>query len=116
MNPTSECATVRVGDVAGVRCGDKGNTSILAVHPRPGTDVQWLYEAMNVERLARHFHVPPEKVIVREPTAAGSIIILVQDSLYGGVTRSTTTDPHGKSYAYHLFEMRVPQPGALSKH
>lgn len=110
MKPNAAVSTRSLGEFADVRCGDKGDMSILAVHPHSGIAPEWLHRVLRPEAIADHFAVPVSNVTVHEPTAIGSVVIVVRNRLYGGVTRSTTTDPHGKTYSYHLYELEVEEP------
>ncbi|WP_100812299.1 AtuA-related protein [Microbacterium sp. BR1] len=94
-------------EVATARAGDKGDTSIIAVHPKSGVDSFWLWRQLSVQSLAAHFGLPVASVNIHEPTASGTLIIVLEGRLYGGVTRSTSTDPHGKTLSFHLLEMPV---------
>lgn len=94
-------------EVATARAGDKGDTSIIAVHPKPNVDAQWLRRQLSTRAIAAHFDLPPGSVTIHGPVDAGTTIVILEGRLYGGVTRSTSTDPHGKTLSFHLLDMQI---------
>ena len=95
----------RLGDVAHARAGDKGDTSILMLAPYDGADYDRVRARISPERLAEHFGTAVENVVVHDSSRLLAFTIVLRGQLYGGVTRATTLDPHGKSLGGHLLEL-----------
>lgn len=95
----------RVLDIAHARAGDKGDTSIIMCAPFRPEDIGALMQALAPETVAAHFNVPEASVAVREYPELQAVTVVVRGRLVGGVTRSPTVDPHGKTLSSHLLEM-----------
>ncbi len=98
-------------DVAHCRAGDKGDDSILALVPYRPTDFATLRTLVTEDVISRHFsaYEPGQILIVNLPTLS-AMVISVRDRLSGGVTRSTGSDPHGKTLSSHLLSLRLNWP------
>lgn len=103
MNQT----TVPLASIAHARAGDKGDTSILMIAPYEAEDYKQLTQVLSPRALAEHFGTDISAVRVNwaPDLSAGSIVL--RGVLTGGVTRSHTVDPHGKTLSGHLLAMRV---------
>ncbi|ASN19972.1 AtuA-related protein [Arthrobacter sp. YN] len=102
---------IMLADVAHARAGDKGDTSILVVAPLNPTDYQRLQKALTKELVAAHFGTANYDDVRITPVAhLAAVVIAVANRLAGGVTRSPTTDPHGKTLSSHLLGLMVPWP------
>ena len=96
-------------DVAHARAGDKGNDCLLVVAPYDREDFSQLLRVITAVRVAAHFGVPePSSVTIKPAPTLAAIVVVVRDRLFGGVTRSTGADPHGKTLSSHLLDLRVP--------
>jgi len=106
MNPQ----TVPLASIAHARAGDKGDTSIIMIAPYQADDFSQLARVLSQEALAEHFGTDVEAVSVNwaPKLIAGSIVL--RGILTGGVTRSHTVDPHGKTLSGHLLAMQVAWP------
>lgn len=91
--------------IAHARTGDKGDTSLISVIPFAPELQDELHGILTQDRVADHFGMAPADVTVFGPTLEGVFIIRLNRRLYGGVTRSLSPDPHGKTLAFHLLEM-----------
>jgi hypothetical protein len=90
--------TVRVGDVAYLRSGDKGDIANVAVIPRDEADYEWLGREVTVERVAEAFGPIVRGRIVRyEVPGIRAYNFVLEEALHGGVARSLNLDVHGKS-------------------
>ncbi len=98
-------------DIAHCRAGDKGDDSILALVPYLADDFVRLRAVITEDAIGRHFSVqePAQVSIVELPTLS-AIVITVRGTLQGGVTRSSGSDPHGKTLSSHLLSMNVKWP------
>ncbi|MFT4235735.1 MAG: hypothetical protein QM607_12150 [Microbacterium sp.] len=96
-----------LGDYARARAGDKGDTSIIVVLAREGIDPAVLEVWLTVEAIADHFGVSPSAVDVRPVRELGTCTVVIRGRLDGGVTRSRTGDPHGKTLSGHILDLVV---------
>ena len=102
-----QLTTVPLASIAHARAGDKGDTSILMVAPYQAEDYEQLTSVLTSQALADHFGLDLSAVSVNwaPDLMAGSIVL--RGVLTGGVTRSHTVDPHGKTLSGHLLAMPV---------
>lgn len=89
------------------RAGDKGNDSLLVLVPFESADFEPLVRAVQPAVVAQHFGVAASDVDVRAAGNLSALVITVRGRLHGGVTRSLTIDPHGKTLSDHLLDMEV---------
>lgn len=99
---------MRLYDIAHARAGDKGDASILMVAPYDQEDFDRILKGMIPSVVASHFGTLPELVTIRPAPALFAITVLVRGRLSGGVTRSPTVDPHGKTLSGHLLDLDIP--------
>ena len=96
-------------DIAHARTGDKGdicNISLVVFDPR---DYPRIVERVTPERVRAHFaDIVRGRVDRYELPAIGALNFVLHDALGGGVTRSLSLDPHGKSLSSSLLEMVIP--------
>ncbi|MHC9044366.1 AtuA-related protein [Microbacterium saperdae] len=103
----SSPASVRLGEVAHARAGDKGDSSILMIATYDPDRFGDLIEALGPATIAVHFGTAPENVTVTAAPLLGALSIVVRHVLEGGVTRSLRVDPHGKSLSGHLLDLPI---------
>jgi hypothetical protein len=112
---------VKLHAICHARAGDKGNDSLLVLVPFDLADFEPLVQAVQPALVAHHFNVAPSDVEVRLARNVSALVITVRGRLYGGVTRSLTIDPHGKTLSGHLLDMEVDwtdspsEPGAAGR-
>lgn len=94
-----------LGTLAHARAGDKGDTSILVVAPFENGDFERVDAALQQNRVASHFGVAPDAVTVHPVPGLGAFTVVVRGRLDGGVTRSRSADPHGKTLSGHLLDL-----------
>ncbi|GAA4491743.1 AtuA-related protein [Microbacterium panaciterrae] len=93
-------------DIAHARAGDKGDSSILFVAPFDESDFGLLRGVVTSGALAAHFQIRDvEGITVRSLDALSALSIVIPHRLDGGVTRSATADPHGKTLSGHLLAL-----------
>jgi hypothetical protein len=74
----------------------------------PG-DYAFLAEILTADRVKAHFGAIVAGAVTRyELPGLGALNFVMQQALGGGVTRSLSLDPHGKSLSSLLLEMAVP--------
>lgn len=99
---------VRLGDVAYLRSGDKGDTSNVGVIPRDEADYEWIGREVTVERVAEAFGTIVAGRIVRyELPGIRSYNFVLERALHGGVARSLNLDIHGKSWSAILAQLEI---------
>jgi hypothetical protein len=102
---------VQLGQKAHCRFGDKGDTGLFVVVPYDARDFSTLVAGLTPERVGAHLgHVPAERVRCIPCPQLGAMVIVVRQSLGGGVTASLALDAHGKTLSGYLLGMRVPWP------
>jgi hypothetical protein len=102
---------VRLDEKAHCRFGDKGNTALFVLIPYDPADFATLIAAVTPERVAEHLgNLPVEQVSCRPCADLGALVVVVRESLAGGVTAALTLDAHGKTRSGYLLGMPVPWP------
>jgi hypothetical protein len=100
---------MKLRELAHARTGDKGNVSNISVIPHEPGDYAFLAEHVTVERVKAHFaDVVQGRVERYELPGIGALNFVMHAALGGGVTRSLSLDPHGKSLSSSLLEMEIP--------
>jgi hypothetical protein len=100
--------TFYLREIAHARAGDKGDTSNIGVIAYRPAFYPILLEQVTVDRVKAHF-----RGLVRGPITryqlpnVHAINLVLERSLGGGVTRSLSLDPHGKSYGALILTMPV---------
>jgi hypothetical protein len=83
----------------------------LIVAPHDPAEYPALREVLTTELIATHFGTANDNDVRITPVdTIAAIVITVANRLAGGVTRSPTTDPHGKTLSSHLLGLMVPWP------
>ena len=100
--------TFRLREIAHARCGDKGDTANIGVIAYRPTFYPIILEQVTIERVRRHFGDLVRGPIRRyELPNVEAINLVLENALGGGVTRSLSLDPHGKSYSALILTMTV---------
>lgn len=100
-------STVLLGEKAHCRFGDKGDTGLFVVVPYVAEEYAALVRAVTPAALAQHFGLSVEQIRVTTCDGLGALVIVMRNSLGGGVTRSLAVDIHGKTRSGVLLGMRV---------
>jgi len=99
---------VYLREIAHARAGDKGDTSNIGVVAYRTEFYPVLVEQVTAERVKTHFGALVRGRVVRyELPQLWAINLVLEQALGGGVTRSLSLDPHGKSYSALILTMRV---------
>ena len=103
---------MRVGDVAYVRSGDKGDVLNLSVIPIAAGDWEWLRDALTAEFVREVYGALSGVVVHRyELTGVPAFNFVLEGALPGGVSRTLAIDPHGKSWGALLLRTEIgPRP------
>lgn len=99
---------MRLGDLAHLRTGDKGDTSQIAVIAYRPDDYALLARAVTCDRVLRHLADLPVRACRRyELPGLGALSFVLEGALGGGVTRSLALDAHGKSLGAQLLDLQL---------
>lgn len=100
--------TFYLREIAHSRAGDKGDTSNIGVIAYRPEFYPIIVGQVTVERVRDHFRGLVHGPITRyELPNVDAINLVLEKSLGGGVTRSLSLDPHGKSYSALILTMPV---------
>ena len=98
----------RLYDLAHARAGDKGNTSNISVIAYDPADYERLRRQVTPERVKAHFAGVVHGAVERyELPRIFALNFVLHDALAGGVTRSLSLDPHGKSLSSWLLALEI---------
>ncbi len=98
---------VLLAEKAHCRFGDKGDTGLFVVVPYVADEYAALVAAVTAEAVAQHFGLPTAQISVTGCEGLGALVIVMRNSLGGGVTRSLAMDSHGKTRSGVLLGMHV---------
>lgn len=98
-------------ELAHARAGDKGNASNISVIAYDPADYEWLRNQVSPERVKAHFGGIVRGSIERyEVPGLSALNFVLHDALAGGVTRSLSLDPHGKSLSSWMLALEIEEP------
>jgi hypothetical protein len=108
--------TFHLREIAHARAGDKGDTSNIGVIAYRPEYYRILVEQVTVERVRLHFGSLVRGPVTRyELPNVDAINLVLEQSLGGGVTRSLSLDPHGKSYSALILTMPIRVDDAIAQ-
>ena len=103
----------RLHDLAHARAGDKGDISDISVIAYDHADYPVLRDLVTVDRVREHFADIPLGAVTRyELPGLGALKFVLENALDGGVTRTLSLDPHGKSLGMLLLELELDLPSS----
>ena len=106
---------MKLHELAHARAGDKGDISNISVIAYEPGDYAYLVEYLTAERVRDHFSdVVKGKVVRFEMPNLGALNFVLHQALGGGVTRTLSLDPHGKSLSSSLLEIEMPDQAGIS--
>jgi hypothetical protein len=115
MPPNSSgTATVRLGDLAHARSGDKGNRANIGVVAARADWYPWLERHLTEEAVGEYFR--PLLVGRVQRFALPKVFafnFVIERALGGGASRSLRLDSQGKALGTALLELRLPAPPSL---
>lgn len=103
--------SIKLGDLAHTRSGDKGNRSNIGVVARDGAAYAWL-EARLTEAVVAEFLRPLGIGAVRryDLPRLHAFNFVIEHALAGGASRSLRLDTQGKALGVVLLELPLPVP------
>lgn len=102
-------------EIAHSRAGDKGDTCNVSVIAYRNEFFPVISEQVTVDAVRAHFGALAKGRITRYTLPQFSALnIVLEESLGGGVTRSLSLDPHGKSYSALMLALPVLVDDAVS--
>jgi methylglutaconyl-CoA hydratase len=103
--------TVRLGEIAHARSGDKGSDANIGVIAYTPAGYAHIRDALTADRV-REFLAPMGLSAVEryELPNLGALNFVVRGILAGGGSRSPRIDPQGKTLGQALLEMHIPAP------
>lgn len=106
--------SIRLGDVAHTRSGDKGNHANVGVVAYTPAGFDYLERVLTEARVAEFF-LPLRPRAVERYALPGILAFnfLLRDALAGGASGSLRIDSQGKTLGPALLEMRLPVPPDL---
>ncbi len=105
--------TIRLGEIAHARSGDKGNHANVGVIAFTSDGFHYLARILTEARVAEYFlPLRPTEVRRYELPGVNAYNFLLFNVLGGGASRSLRTDSQGKTLALALLEMPIPAPPA----
>jgi hypothetical protein len=106
--------TIRLGDIAHARSGDKGNHANIGVIAWSAAGAEYIGRILTEQRVAEFFLSLRPRGVERFPMPGiHAWNFLLRDVLGGGASRSLRIDTQGKTLALAILEMRIPRPANL---
>ena len=100
--------TIRLGDLAHARSGDKGNTSNIGVVARDDASFEVLRSALTEAAVAAYLRPLDIGAVKRyELPRLRAFNFVIEKALGGGASRSLRLDTQGKALGMALLEMRL---------
>jgi hypothetical protein len=102
-------ASIRLGDLAHARSGDKGNTANIGVVARDEHAFAFLHERLTESAVAAYLAPLGIGAVRRyELPNLRAFNFVVEHALGGGASRSLRLDTQGKALGTALLELRLP--------
>lgn len=99
---------IHLRELAHSRAGDKGDTSNVSVIAYFEEDYALIREQVTSDRVKAHFKSLVKGDVIRyELPNVHALNFVMHQALGGGVTRSLSHDPHGKSYSALILTLEV---------
>jgi hypothetical protein len=100
--------TVRLGDIAMARSGDKGADANVGIWTRTDEDYELIRANLTAEVVKAHFvHVCKGDVVRYELPKLRALNFILGDALDGGGSASLRTDAQGKTYGNGLLLLEL---------
>ncbi len=107
--------TFYLRELAHARAGDKGNTSNIGVIAYEPQYFPIILRHVTAQRVKAHFGSIATGPVTRHVLPnLDAMNFVLEGALGGGVTRSLSLDPHGKSYSALILSMRVDVPDDIA--
>lgn len=106
--------TIRLGDIAHARSGDKGNHANIGVIAWTAAGYEYLGRTLTEARVAEFFLPLRPRRVERFPLPGiRAYNFLLADVLAGGASRSLRIDSQGKTLGLAILELPLPAPPNL---
>jgi hypothetical protein len=106
--------TIRLGEIAHARSGDKGNHANVGVAAYTQSGYEYLKQVLTPERVGEFFaSLSPTKVERFELPRLGAFNFLLYNALGGGASQSLRIDTQGKLLGTSVLELELPRPDEL---
>lgn len=103
--------TIRLGEIAHARSGDKGNHANVGVIAYNAAGYEFLGEVLTETRVAAYFlPLRPREVQRFALPGFHAYNFLLSDVLHGGASTSLRTDSQGKILGLAILELEIPAP------
>jgi hypothetical protein len=108
--------SIRLGDLAHARSGDKGNRANIGVVANDAACYDWLRQHLTAAVVAEYLRPLGVGAVERyELPGIQAFNFVIANALGGGASRSLRLDTQGKALAVALLEMSVPGPEAMGR-
>lgn len=106
--------TIRLGEIAHARSGDKGNHANVGVAAHTGPGYDFLRRELTADAVQRYFApLGLSRVERYELPKVFALNFVLYDALAGGASRSLRIDSQGKTLGTAILELELPQPANL---
>jgi hypothetical protein len=103
--------TIRLGEIAFARSGDKGNHANIGVVAYSAAGYEFLARELTTDRVDAHFPSLGQDRIERyELPRVWALNFVLYNALAGGASRSLRTDTQGKLLGTEILELELPRP------
>jgi hypothetical protein len=106
---------IRLRDLCGARCGDKGDISDISLFADDDAAYEAILAAVTADRVKEHFGSlvlgPVERFEARNVLA---LKFVLHDALGGGAPRSLRSDNLGKTFSANLLRLEIDVPGDVA--
>ena len=107
--------TFYLREIAHARSGDKGDTNNIGVIAYEPHYYEQILRWVTPERVKAHFgSIVKGRVTRYELPKVHAVNLVLEGALGGGVTRSLSIDPHGKSYSALILTMPIELPADIA--
>jgi len=105
--------SIRLGDLAHARSGDKGNRANIGVVAFDAEGYAWIREHLTESVVANYFRTLQGGSVRRyELPNLLAFNFVIDGALGGGASRSLRLDSQGKALGAAILELRIPVPGS----
>jgi hypothetical protein len=106
---------IRLRDLCGARCGDKGDISDISLFADDVTAYEAIRTAVTADRVKDHFgslvHGPVDRFEARNVLA---LKFVLHEALGGGAPRSLRSDNLGKTFSANLLRLEIDVPDEVA--
>lgn len=116
MSAEGTVDTMRLGDIAHARSGDKGSGANVGIIAYSDAAYAWLVEHLSAEKVADWFEAMNPGAVQRfELPNLQALNFVLPTILDGGGSRNLRIDAQGKALGQALLEMPIDAPAALRR-